>query len=155
MKRYTDPSSLRKHVKNHTKEEQDHAKIARDSCSQGRSTDNSQEGWLDPDPVPNLAILCQPPVSCPPIGQPAALGYDVGGTVQYEQSIQIKRNDNFRRGLFGVWKQKTETEYDNITILLGMIHQPNSLDSVDGEPLPFDTIPVRFEPGIFYWNISL
>ena len=35
------------------------------------------------------------------------------------------------------------------SMLLGMIHQPNSLDSVDGEPLPFDTIPVRFEPGEF------
>ena len=29
-----------------------------------------------------------------------------------------------------------------------MIHQPNSLDSVDGEPpLPFDPIPVRLDTG--------
>ena len=28
-----------------------------------------------------------------------------------------------------------------------MVHQPNSLDSVDGEPLPFDPVPVRFDAG--------
>ena len=29
-----------------------------------------------------------------------------------------------------------------------MVHQPNSLDSLDAEaPLPFDPVPVRFESG--------
>ena len=33
-------------------------------------------------------------------------------------------------------------------MLSGMIHQPNSLDSVDGEPpLPFDPVPVRLDTG--------
>ena len=56
-KRYTDPSSLRKHVKNHSKEEQEQVKMVLDSGSQGRSTDNSMEGWLDTK-GPNLALLC-------------------------------------------------------------------------------------------------
>ena len=29
-----------------------------------------------------------------------------------------------------------------------MVHQPNSLDSLDGEaPLPFDPVPIRFDTG--------
>ena len=62
QKRYTDPSSLRKHVKNHTKEEQDQVKQTRDS-SQGKSTDTSQEGWLEakhenPNHLPgNLTLM--------------------------------------------------------------------------------------------------
>lgn len=42
LKKYTDPSSLRKHVKNHSKEEQDQVR-------QSRETDTSQEGcgWLE------------------------------------------------------------------------------------------------------------
>ena len=31
-KRYTDPSSLRKHVKNHSKEEQDQCKVSREKA---------------------------------------------------------------------------------------------------------------------------
>ena len=42
QKKYTDPSSLRKHVKNHSKEEQDLVR-------QSREPDTSQEGWLDYD----------------------------------------------------------------------------------------------------------
>ena len=35
-----------------------------------------------------------------------------------------------------------------ISVFKGMIHQPNSLDSVDGEPpLPFDPVPVRLDTG--------
>ena len=42
QKKYTDPSSLRKHVKNHSKEEQDQIR-------QSRDPDTSQEGggWLE------------------------------------------------------------------------------------------------------------
>ena len=40
QKKYTDPSSLRKHVKNHSKEEQDQVR-------QSREPDTSQEGWLE------------------------------------------------------------------------------------------------------------
>ena len=40
LKKYTDPSSLRKHVKNHSKEEQEQVRLSRD-------TDTSQE-WLEP-----------------------------------------------------------------------------------------------------------
>ena len=42
----------RKHVKNHSKEEQEQVKVVRDSGSQGRSTDTSQEGWLDTEMPP-------------------------------------------------------------------------------------------------------
>ena len=43
LKKYTDPSSLRKHVKNHSKEEQDQVR-------QSREPDTSQEGgagWVE------------------------------------------------------------------------------------------------------------
>jgi hypothetical protein len=58
QKRYTDPSSLRKHVKNHTKEEQDQVKQVKD-YSKTRSKDCSQEGWLEIDSLPsgNMALL--------------------------------------------------------------------------------------------------
>ena len=58
QKRYTDPSSLRKHVKNHTEEEQDQVKQVKD-YSKTRSKDCSQEGWLEIDSLPsgNMALL--------------------------------------------------------------------------------------------------
>jgi hypothetical protein len=58
QKRYTDPSSLRKHVKNHTKEEQDQVKQVKD-YSKTRSKGCSQEGWLEIDSLPsgNMALL--------------------------------------------------------------------------------------------------
>ena len=58
QKRYTDPSSLRKHVNNHTKEEQDQVKQVKD-YSKTRSKDCSQEGWFEIDSLPsgNMALL--------------------------------------------------------------------------------------------------
>ena len=58
QKRCTDPSSLRKHVKNHTKEKQDQVKQVKD-YSKTRSKDCSQEGWLEIDSLPsgNMALL--------------------------------------------------------------------------------------------------
>ena len=40
QKKYTDPSSLRKHVKNHSKEEQDQARA-------GRDPETSGETWVE------------------------------------------------------------------------------------------------------------
>ena len=39
-------------MKNHSKEEQEQVKVVRDTGSQGRSTDTSQEGWLDTEMPP-------------------------------------------------------------------------------------------------------
>ena len=33
-----------------------------------------------------------------------------------------------------------------------MHHQPNSLDSVEGDALPFDSVPIRFEDYFIVWN---
>ena len=59
-KKYTDPSSLRKHVKNHTKEEQEQVRQMKGS-TKGRSKETSQERWFDIDPsMPvssNLGLL--------------------------------------------------------------------------------------------------
>ena len=41
QKKYTDPSSLRKHVKNHSKEEQDQVRAGREPET------SSGEGWLE------------------------------------------------------------------------------------------------------------
>ena len=58
QKRYTDPCSLRKHVKNDTKEEQDQVKQVKD-YSKTRSKECSQEGWLEIGSLPsgNRALL--------------------------------------------------------------------------------------------------
>ena len=58
QKRYTDPSSLRKHVKNHTKEEQDQVKQVK-VYSKTRSKDCSHKGWLEIDSLPsgNMSLL--------------------------------------------------------------------------------------------------
>ena len=100
---------MRKHVKNHSKEEQEQVRLSRD-------TDTSQEGqvgWQEP------------------------LSY------HYSQYNTVGRAST-ERG-----------DYDNTEPLLSpllspgvMVHQPNSLDSLDGEPsLPFDPVPIRYESG--------
>ena len=48
QKRYTDPSSLRKHVKNHTKEEQDQVKMTRDN-SKGKIKEKTEQAWIEPE----------------------------------------------------------------------------------------------------------
>jgi hypothetical protein len=134
LKRYTDPSSLRKHVKNHTKEEQDQVKQIRDN-SQGKSTDTSQEGWLDqeddiPDHLPgHMALISGGGVMVPGM-------YDFGSP--YHSQYRKQGDEDHR-----IQKQKAEQEQNKRG---PMIHQPNSLDSLDGEaPLPFDPVPIRFD----------
>jgi len=129
QKRYTDPSSLRKHVKNHTKEEQEQVKLIRDN-SQGKSTDTSQEGWLDadtenPNQLPgNLALLTSSGLLQPGMYEFGA-SFDGQLLRQPEESHQVNQ-EQYKRG--------------------PMVHQPNSLDSLDGEaPLPFDPVPIRFD----------
>ena len=48
QKRYTDPSSLRKHVKHHTKEEQDQVKMTRDN-SKGKNKEKTEQAWIEPE----------------------------------------------------------------------------------------------------------
>merc|ERR1711970_328459 len=73
QKKYTDPSSLRKHVKNHTKEEQDQVK-QRKGSSKGRSKEPSQDRWFDIEPFPssNMALLSG------------------GGLVQEDYKVQVQ-----------------------------------------------------------------
>ena len=106
-KRYTDPSSLRKHVKNHSKEEQEQVKMGRDTGSQGRSTDNSMEGWLDTGEQavgPNLALLCpligqHTGTPGAAIGQSPAPGYtEDGASGQYDQQCRRPDMASIRRG---------------------------------------------------------
>jgi len=103
LKRYTDPSSLRKHVKNHTKDEQEAARLS----VQGREDSNQTWEVLE--------------------GAGGSLGLMTGGgVVGYSQYTGPYTPPGFRRG--------------------EMHHQPNSLDSVDGDALPFDPEPLRYEP---------
>ena len=110
LKKYTDPSSLRKHVKNHSKEEQEQVRL-------GRDTDTSQEGaggWLEP---------------------PVSYDYSLG---QYEAVGQTRRGNHHH----------LSSSQSNLSWLGVMVHQPNSLDSLDGEPsLPFDPVPIRYDSG--------
>ena len=81
-------------MKNHSKEEQEQVKLSRESWSQGRSTDNSQEGLLDEGP--NLAALC------PPIGQQFTIGvppgYEVGGNAYEPVAHRRPEVSTLRRG---------------------------------------------------------
>ena len=58
QKKYTDPSSLRKHVKNHTQEEQDQVKQTKNS-NKARSKDANLERWFEADALPSgpMALL--------------------------------------------------------------------------------------------------
>jgi len=59
QKRYTDPSSLRKHVKNHTREEQEQVKQIKDN-GRAKHREVREDTWLEIDPVGstgNLALL--------------------------------------------------------------------------------------------------
>ena len=66
--------------------------MMRETWSQGRSTDNSQEGLLEQD-TPNLALLCSP------VGGYLPPGYEVGG-MSYEPSPQPRPEVTFRRGVY-------------------------------------------------------
>jgi len=138
QKRYTDPSSLRKHVKNHTKQEQEQAKQTRDS-SQGKSTDNSQEGWIEAEHE-NPNQLPGNPTQVSGGGVMASGLYEFTPTHESQYRRQIDENHIIQ--LQQAQKQPCKRGT--------MIHQPNSLDSLDGEaPLPFDPVPVRFDSGTF------
>ena len=69
-KRYTDPSSLRKHVKNHTKEEQDQVKMTRDN-SKGKNKEKTEPGWIEPEYMNGNPALMSGGgvVNCPMYGQ--------------------------------------------------------------------------------------
>jgi len=109
-------------------------KQTRDS-SQGKSTDTSQEGWLDPENeiqnhLPsNLTLMSGGGVV------PAGM-YEYGSHYDTQYRRHIEDNQRMQQ------KQTEEEQYKRGT----MIHQPNSLDSLDGEAaLPFDPVPIRYE----------
>ena len=105
---------------------------------QARSSDNSQEGLLDQDTAPNFALLC------PPIVQnQSSYAPNVPSPSSYPSVVQNQGASASRLGSSTVLGQIKRQEF----FKRGVPHQPNSLDSVDGEPLPFDNVPVRFEAG--------
>ena len=74
-KRYTDPSSLRKHIKNHSKEEQDQVRLLKESLKvrRGVQMQPSQESWMVEQEMMNS--------SCPTSNMNLMSG---GGLVQYD-----------------------------------------------------------------------
>ena len=123
QKKYTDPSSLRKHVKNHSKEEQDQLRA-------GRDPELSGEGWLEAEHQQVLQT---------------AVSYDYS-LAQYD-SPAFRRQQEVTHVRRGNHHHYLSHHYDINVISAGMmVHQPNSLDSLDGEAaLPFDPVPVRYE----------
>jgi len=109
-------------------------KLVRDN-SQGKSTDTSQEGWLEPEhDIPNnlpgnLTLLSGGGVMTQGM-------YEYGARYENQYRKQVDENQRLQQ-------QQVEQEQ----IKRGpMVHQPNSLDSLDGEaPLPFDPVPIRFD----------
>ena len=75
--------------------------MGRDTGSQGRSTDNSMEGWLDTEgPGPNLSLLCPMigQTQGAAIGQGPAPAYDGGGSGQYDNQARRPDMASIRRG---------------------------------------------------------
>ena len=89
--------------------------------------------------APNFALLC------PPIAQNQS-SYAPTGPSQgpYATSLQCQGAAGSKTGPTTVLGQMKRQEF----FKRGIPNQQNSLDSVDGEPLPFDNVPVRFDSGI-------
>ena len=93
---------------------------------------------MDQDTAPNFALLC------PPIVQnQSSYAPNVPSPSSYPSVVQNQGASASRLGSSTVLGQIKRQEF----FKRGVPHQPNSLDSVDGEPLPFDNVPVRFEAG--------
>ncbi|TRY75430.1 hypothetical protein TCAL_00706 [Tigriopus californicus] len=168
-KRYTDPSSLRKHVKSHTLEEQDQYRRFKDqvnvskrsssprfhspsrpsstwSCSSPSWRGGQSEG-SNPAQIPvvltnnsttsslmaggRMINMEQGPTSPSSVGQsPLRMEHlmQTGGSavpmipsVQEETMLASQNKGGF------------------------LVHQPNSLDDLDGDSLPLDEVPIRFD----------
>jgi len=128
QKRYTDPSSLRKHVKNHSREEQEQAMAM---ARQARESEACQQSEVLPSWAEAGTELRQ---GADPLS-PSSLGLMAGGgLVGYSHYPAYTTPPQYRRAPEGQEFRRGE-----------MHHQPNSLDSVEGDALPFDSVPIRFD----------
>lgn len=157
LKRYTDPSSLRKHVKNHTKEEQEQIRVERmttvGSCQKIPSDTGpalgeawQEAGHTDPNGLnPNLTLMSSG-------GGLVRSGQEVGGYSGYPGGVSPYHTPpQYRRQYLGVEGGPQQFQRRG-----EMTHQPNSLDSVEGEvALPFDSVPIRFESSGQFGTLDL
>jgi len=131
QKRYTDPSSLRKHVKNHSREEQEQGARVREA----EAAQAAEYGWEEAAHLSTEASRQERPgehLASPSLGLMAG-----GGVVGYHGYTPYTPPP---------YRRPEEVHYSEIKYRRGeMHHQPSSLDSVEGEALPFDTIPIRFD----------
>jgi len=122
------PSSLRKHVKNHSREEQEQAMAM---ARQARESEACQQSEVGGSPWAEGGTELRQggdPLS-PSLGLMAG-----GGLVGYSHYPAYTTPPQYRRAPEGQEFRRGE-----------MHHQPNSLDSVEGDALPFDSVPIRFD----------
>eukprot|EP00095_Tigriopus_kingsejongensis_P005837 snap_masked-scaffold425_size175135-processed-gene-0.17 protein:Tk05837 transcript:snap_masked-scaffold425_size175135-processed-gene-0.17-mRNA-1 annotation:"zinc finger protein glis3-like" len=165
-KRYTDPSSLRKHVKSHTLEEQDQYRRFKDQVNQykmsssprfqspSRPSSNSWSNTWSPLAQSNRGSLASP------MAGSLSSSLLAGGSIVKLEDLAAHspssmapsplRLDHLMQSgdeLNGELPTSTANcGQDRAQTKEGfLVHQPNSLDDLDEDPIPLDDVPIRFD----------
>ena len=161
-KRYTDPSSLRKHVKSHSQEEQlqyrrskDLANMAKRSTSPTArystwtpsSVTTSGTPGVTPGSNPGQGIQDQDSQHHHLLTSSSTL-LQTGGTLLTVEDLSseaspLQQHQVQQHHVHGVRQRNL------------FAHQQNSLDDLDNDTIPFDSVPVRYEDTTGKkWNFS-
>ncbi len=135
-KRYTDPSSLRKHVKSHSQEEQLQYRRSKEQLKQANNNEpSSSSSWhLDGggDSNPSSTLL--------------AVGLQAGGTVVQQTTSSVDKKRGASVVLAFLLLHSHYMLVLSAAVYQGLAHEPSSLDDLDADAaLPFDDVPVRYD----------
>ena len=163
-KRYTDPSSLRKHVKSHSQEEQlqyrrskDLANMAKRSTSPTArystwtpsSVTTSGNPGVTPGSNPGQGIQDQDSQHHHLLTSSSTL-LQTGGTLLTVEDLSSEASP--------LQQQQHQVQQHHVHGVRQrnlFAHQQNSLDDLDNDTIPFDSVPVRYEDTTGKnWNFS-
>jgi hypothetical protein len=152
-KRYTDPSSLRKHVKSHSQEEQLQYRRSKDLANMAKRSTS-----------PTARYSTWTPSSVTPSGNPGVTpGSNPGQGIQDQDSqhhhLLTSSSTLLQTGgtLLTVEDLSSEAsplqqhhqvqhhQVQGVRQRNPFAHQQNSLDDLDNDTIPFDSVPVRYE----------
>ena len=154
-KRYTDPSSLRKHVKSHSQEEQlqyrrskDLANMAKRSTSPtarystwtpSSVTTSGNPSGVTPGSNPGQGIQDQDSQHHHLLTSSSTL-LQTGGTLLTVEDLSSEASP--------LQQQQHQVQQHHVHGVRQrnlFAHQQNSLDDLDNDTIPFDSVPVRYE----------
>ena len=154
-KRYTDPSSLRKHVKSHSQEEQlqyrrskDLANMAKRSTSPtarystwtpSSVTTSGNPSGVTPGSNPGQGIQDQDSQHHHLLTSSSTL-LQTGGTLLTVEDLSSEASP-----LQQQQHQVQQHHVHGVRQRNQFAHQQNSLDDLDNDTIPFDSVPVRYE----------